>query len=91
MVMADLTHLLWMHDEFNLTNKELEVLSRVLSAASSKQIAYQMGIRPGTVDVHRANIRKKLSVNNTAGVFARVMRGPTSRREGTSDSFHIGL
>ena len=74
--MADL---FWLHDAYGLTKKEIEVLSLVLSAQSSKQIAANLNIGVPTVEVHRAHLRQKLGVNNTAGVFQTVMAGPRGK------------
>jgi two-component system response regulator FixJ len=73
----ELAKLFWLHDVYGLTNKELEVLSLVLAAKSSKQIAATLQIGVPTVEVHRAHLRQKLGVNNTAGVFHTVMAGPS--------------
>jgi len=46
------------------------VLRLVSRGGSSKEIAASLGISVGTVDVHRANLMKKLGVKNVAGLVA---------------------
>lgn len=53
-----------------LSPRESEVLQLVATARTSKEIAQKLGISVGTVDVHRANLMKKLNIRNAAGVVA---------------------
>jgi DNA-binding CsgD family transcriptional regulator len=68
--------LLWLKGEFNLTQRELDVLRLVAEARSSKQIAAELGLCKPTVEVHRAHLRHKLGVRNTAGILHIVLSGP---------------
>jgi FixJ family two-component response regulator len=43
-----------------LSRREREVLDRILEGESSKEIARTLSISPKTVDVHRANVLRKL-------------------------------
>jgi FixJ family two-component response regulator len=43
-----------------LSRREREVLDRILEGESSKEIARTLAISPKTVDVHRANVLRKL-------------------------------
>jgi len=45
-----------------LTPRELEVLHGLVEGLPNKTIAYNLGISPRTVEVHRANLMAKLSV-----------------------------
>jgi len=49
---------------FNLTPREMRVASLIKSGRTTKEIAKVMGSAPGSIDVHRKNIRKKLGLNN---------------------------
>jgi RNA polymerase sigma factor (sigma-70 family) len=63
--------------EATLSPREKEVLKLVAEGKSSKEVAQRLGVSVGTVDVHRANLMKKLGLKNTAGLVA--------------FAFHIGL
>ena len=49
-----------------LSNRELEVLKLVANGRSSKEVASALGVSVGTINVHRANLMKKLGTNNIA-------------------------
>lgn len=53
-----------------LSPRETEVLQLVAKGRTSKEVAQQLGICVGTVDVHRANLMKKLHIRNVAGLVA---------------------
>lgn len=50
----------------SLTPREKEVLRAVLEGKASKIIARDLDISVKTVDVHRASIKEKLNIANTA-------------------------
>lgn len=49
-----------------LTAREREILVMVGEGRTSREIAGRLGIKPNTVEVHRANIMRKLSASNAA-------------------------
>ena len=49
-----------------LSAREQEVLDGLLDGRTSKEIAVALDIRPKTVDVHRANVMKKMGVASSA-------------------------
>lgn len=53
----------------NLTKRELEILSRIVSAKNNKEIAQELFISDQTVGVHRKNIMKKMNVSSTASLI----------------------
>jgi DNA-binding NarL/FixJ family response regulator len=52
-----------------LTKRELEVFPLLAKGLNAKQISKQLSIMPKTAHVHRANIYKKLKVNNSYDVL----------------------
>lgn len=53
-----------------LSPREREVMEMVTSGAANKQAAKALGISDRTVEVHRANIMKKLRVDSPAELFS---------------------
>jgi DNA-binding NarL/FixJ family response regulator len=51
-----------------LTRRELEVLVLIVKALNNKQIGEQLFISEYTVQTHRRNLKRKLEVDNTAGL-----------------------
>ncbi|MEI6418098.1 MAG: response regulator [Sphingomonadales bacterium] len=47
-----------------LTPRERDVLNGLVEGHSNKVIAYDLGISPRTVEIHRANLMQKLGVNS---------------------------
>jgi two-component system response regulator FixJ len=56
-----------------LTKREGEVLAQLVSGASSKETAAQLGISPRTIEIHRAHIMGKLGAKNIADLVRIVM------------------
>jgi DNA-binding NarL/FixJ family response regulator len=63
-----------------LTDREFEVFQLMGEGRSSLQIADAMSISPKTVDVHRANIRAKLKLEDGAAVTRYAIRWGESKR-----------
>jgi len=51
-----------------LTNREREVLVRVASGRTSREIAEEFGISPRTVETHRERVMGKLRIRTVAGL-----------------------
>jgi DNA-binding NarL/FixJ family response regulator len=51
-----------------LSTREAEVLQQVAEGNANKQIASELGISIKTVEKHRQNLMKKLSIHDTAGL-----------------------
>ena len=52
-----------------LTNREAQVLERIVAGRLNKQIADDLGISIKTVEAHRANIMEKLNANTVADLL----------------------
>lgn len=52
----------------DLTSRETEVLQLVAEGQANKQIADELGISVKTVEKHRQQLKKKLKINDTAGL-----------------------
>jgi DNA-binding NarL/FixJ family response regulator len=56
------------------TPRELEILRLLAEGKVNKEIAYQLGIAVRTVEVHRANVMKKLSLHSLADLIHHALR-----------------
>ncbi len=63
-----------------LTDREFEVFQLLAEGRSTPQIAEAMRISPKTVDVHRANIRAKLKLEDGAAVTRHAIRWGEAHR-----------
>ncbi|MFZ9183833.1 MAG: response regulator transcription factor, partial [Hylemonella sp.] len=57
-----------------LTQRESQVLERIVAGRLNKQIADDLGISIKTVEAHRANIMEKLSANTVADLLKIALR-----------------
>lgn len=57
-----------------LTERQLEVLTLLASGKASKQIAFELGLSPKTVDVHRSRIMERLGLNDVASLTLYAVR-----------------
>ena len=64
----------------SLTGRELEIFSCVGEGLSSRQIADKYQLSERTVEVHRANIKKKLGCENAAQVLREAVRWVESQK-----------
>jgi len=56
-------------DKFNrLTNREMEILQLIAEGHTSKEIAQNLYISVKTVENHRANIKNRINIHDTAGL-----------------------
>lgn len=53
-----------------LTERETEILKMIAAGFSNKEIGDKLFISHRTVDTHRTNLMKKISVNNIAGLIS---------------------
>ncbi|HEV8283029.1 MAG TPA: response regulator transcription factor [Chitinophagaceae bacterium] len=58
-------------DEYNLTEREKEILNKLIQGLSYKQIASECSIARETLNTHMKNIYRKLNVHSRAEVAAR--------------------
>ena len=52
----------------NLTQREREVLDRLVLGMSNKLVAYELGISPRTVETHRARLQTKLNARDLSNL-----------------------
>lgn len=70
-------------DKFNrLTNREMEILQLIAEGYTSKEIAQKLYISVKTVENHRANIKNRINIHDTAGLVRYAIKkgliGPNS-------------
>ncbi len=53
-----------------LSTRELEVLQKLGAGKTTKEIAFELGISARTVDIHRANLKKKLDLKSGAELIS---------------------
>jgi PAS domain S-box-containing protein len=58
----------------DLTPREREIAALLIEGMTSKLIGKRLAISPRTVDVHRARLMKKFSVNTTPELLNRLLR-----------------
>jgi len=57
-----------------LTHRQVEILKMIAQGKASKEIAYELGLSPKTVDVHRARIMERLQLNDIASLTLYAVR-----------------
>lgn len=48
----------------SLSVRELEVMDLLRAGKTTKEIAFELGVSPRTIDIHRANIKRKLGLRS---------------------------
>lgn len=56
-----------------LTPREQEVLERLLVGSQNKQIAFDLGISPRTVEIHRARVMEKMQADSLSQLLRQVL------------------
>jgi DNA-binding NarL/FixJ family response regulator len=57
-----------------LTHRQIEILKLIAQGRASKEIAFELGLSPKTVDVHRARIMERLRLNDIASLTLYAVR-----------------
>jgi DNA-binding NarL/FixJ family response regulator len=57
-----------------LTERQVEILTLIAQGKASKEIAFELGLSPKTVDVHRARIMERLHLNDIASLTLYAVR-----------------
>jgi DNA-binding NarL/FixJ family response regulator len=60
--------------EQELTQRQVEILRLIAKGMASKEIAYELGLSPKTVDVHRARIMERLQLGDIASLTRYAVR-----------------
>ena len=64
-----------------LTKRELQVMREVVAGNANKVIAYNLGISPKTVEMHRARVMKKTGAKSLSQLVRIAMRSGTDPAE----------
>lgn len=57
-----------------LTERQREILKLIAEGMSAKEIAFQLGISPKTVEAHRSQIMERLQITDVAGLVMYALR-----------------
>jgi DNA-binding NarL/FixJ family response regulator len=58
----------------DLTERQIEILKLIAMGKASKEIAFELGLSPKTVDVHRGRIMERLRLNDIASLTRYAVR-----------------
>lgn len=57
-----------------LTERQTQILKQLAQGMTSKEIAFELGLSPKTVDVHRSRIMERLGIRDLAGLTRYAVR-----------------
>ena len=57
-----------------LTSREIEVMDQVVEGRANKEIAFELGLSPRTVEIHRARVMSKMKAESLPDLVRRVLR-----------------
>ena len=60
--------------EDELTHRQIEIVKLIAQGRAAKEIAFELGLSSKTVDVHRARIMERLSLNDVASLTLYAVR-----------------
>jgi DNA-binding CsgD family transcriptional regulator len=63
----------WLDEQYQISEREVEVLSLIANGNSTKQIASQLNLSVHTVNAHRKNILKKTKCKTVAEAVKKIM------------------
>jgi len=75
------TEKLNVYEQLNLTKREEEILTLLLSGIAPKEIAYTLKISFDTVRFHQKNLYRKLGIQSIAELFARFSSFPSGKKD----------
>lgn len=64
-----------------LTRREKDVFSKIVSGLSNKVAAYELGISPRTIEIHRCHIMKKMNARSLADLTRISCAAPESAQD----------
>ncbi len=68
-----------------LSNRERDVLQGLVSGLANKQIAFNLGISPRTVEIYRANLMTKMQASSLSDLVRMALVAGVLRSEGNPD------
>jgi len=72
-IRSDLLNIPQISREWNLNNREQDLIQLLLSGMSNKEIAYALGLSLNTIKAYMKLLMRKLGVNSRAGIISHVL------------------